>query len=264
MKAGRIGGSTIHEATHTSLENPSITIVMKICYPFLNSGKKTHWMDRGFRLEPIIRQLYIDKLCEEGHQELEWKSSGVWIPLEAPHLAATPDCFIRCKCHGMGLAEFKALKFPHPSDDFVPKKHMDQIQTQLFCVGPDAKYCDYVVYIGDDIGNGYVTINRVYPDVKLQENLVSDSENVFRKVILLELAGRLNSKKNITPSQPQVRPLGPSQKDNTSDLICHCQKPRQDPMIQCAGKNCHFQWYHLRCMQLAQSRKNWLCPLCKP
>ncbi|KAJ1520386.1 hypothetical protein ONE63_003521 [Megalurothrips usitatus] len=212
-------------------------------------------MERGLRHESMILDKYVEQQAES-HIDFEFRKSGFWIPLEAPHTGASPDQLVRCKCCGTGLAEFKSLK-NRPPPGHIPPKHMYQMQHQIFCLGK-VNYCDYVVYVGDDNGVGTLDVTRVYPDKDLQEKMIQDSEIFFQEVILLELLARY-----FTSLQPhKAQSLDSS--GSAVDLVCHCRKPRQDPMIKCVGKGCYFQFYHLRCVQLTQSRKNWLCSLCEP
>lgn len=254
LKAGRIGGSTIYDALHTPIENPAITHIMKICYPF-QPAFKSYWMKRGLKHEPLILRKYVERQVSNDHIDLQYRRSGFWIPLESPHIGASPDQLVRCKCCGPGLAEFKSLK-NRPSG--IDPKHMYQMQHQMFCIG-NVNYCDYVVYVGNDEGVGSLDVTRVYPDKDMQDKIVKDSEIFFREVILLELMARYFSSLQTYRAR---QPLDSS--DNAVDLVCYCRKPRQDPMIHCVGKNCYFEFYHLRCVQLTQSRKNWLCQLCAP
>ncbi|KAK3922033.1 Chromatin modification-related protein YNG2 [Frankliniella fusca] len=255
LRAGRITASVIYSVLHTDIENPSITVIKNICYPFSRTFV-SYWMKRGKALEHKIRNDYYNEM-NSVHEELQVKEAGLHIPLEIPCTGATPDGFVRCKCCGVGILEMKAPKEKYVNKDYIPPQHLYQIQWQLFCVGANvAKYCDYIVYHPEG-----TTVKRVYPDVKLQEEMFDGALKFFKKVILPELLGRYFS--TLSHLKDRNEDLEPD--DNLLDipLYCMCQKPWEEPMVKCAGVNCTFKYFHARCFNLKRVPKKWFCLQCR-
>ena len=243
FRAGRQNASKTYAICHTSLENPSITIIKEVCYPF-EPKVQTFWMRRGKDLESTTMKYYIAEMKRRGHINLKVYLSGYVISLETPWIGGSPDAVIICDCCGKGLVEGKALKTVNSDVDVVPPKFSYRIQTQLYCVGPMYSYCDYVVYHPDHVNK--VTIKRVVHDVVLQEEIVEKCSDFFTDVVLPELFAM----KSIS--------------DANSNLICYCGKSKADPIIRCKGENCMFVEFHVSCMNLTRTRKNWYRPQCDP
>ena len=247
MRAGLITASIMYALLPTDLDNPSITLIKKCCYPFDNLFM-SYWMKRGLRLEPRVRRLYLSKLSS-GNQDVRIMPCGFMLSLVAPWIGASPDIVVFCSCCGRGLAEIKCPKFVNDRVDYVRPEHLYQIQTQLFCIGPKYKYCDYIVYHPEKM-----TIKRVYPDKDLQDTIVDESKVVFLKLILPELLGRyFSALKNLTPTPTQ----------SNQRLVCYCQKRERPPMVPCVGVNCTFGEFHAPCVGVRYATANWLCPQCK-
>ena len=162
LRAGLITASNMLEALRTNLNDPSITLIKKCCYPFDNKFM-SYWMKRGLLLEGKVRKLYLTRQ-RNNHQDLRIILCGFIRSLEASWIGASPDFVVYCSCCGWGLGEIKCPKNVNPSPAYVCPKHMYQMQTQLFCIGSKHKYVDYIVFHPTA-----TTIERVYPDIELQE-----------------------------------------------------------------------------------------------
>ncbi|KAK3929123.1 Chromatin modification-related protein YNG2 [Frankliniella fusca] len=250
LRAGLVTASVMYSLLHTDLEDPSISLIKKCCYPF-DKGYMSFWMRRGLKLEPQVKKLYYLHL-QKSHQNVKAFNCGFMRPLEAPWLGASPDCVVYCSCCGWGLGEIKCPKYPNSRPGYIRPEHFYQIQTQLFCAGISKfKYCDYIVYHPDQ--KPVLNVNRVEPDTVLQDEIVDKSKDRFLKILLPELMGHyFSSLKQLSNDANQER------------LICYCQKRERHPMITCVGDNCTFQVFHAQCVGVRFQKANWLCPQCKP
>ncbi|KAJ1522463.1 hypothetical protein ONE63_001653 [Megalurothrips usitatus] len=249
LRAGLVTASVMYSLLHTDIEDPSITLIKRCCYPF-DKGYMSYWMKRGLQLEPTVKKLYTSHM-KENHQDVKLFKCGFMRPLEAPWIGASPDCVIYCSCCGWGLGEVKCPKFPNDRPEYIRPEHFYQMQTQLFCAGGSKfKYCDYIVYHPKQ--SPKLLVKRVFPDSEIQEQIVEGSKERFLRILLPELMGRYFS------SLKQM-----SNDSSLARLICYCQKRERPPVVTCVGRNCTFKVFHAHCVGVRYAKKNWKCPQCK-
>ena len=134
--------------------------------------------------------------------------SGLWINQKYLHLAASPDILVfgddknllsivEVKClnilrlHSVNdiingdcqSAEVKRQCFAVEDKKLVMKRtdlYFYRIQLQLLVT--DARFCDFVLYSA----NGPVSIERMYPDSKLQTRIVESTRSFWEKVFIPE------------------------------------------------------------------------------
>ena len=106
---GELTASKMKQACRSSLENPSQHLIKEICYPegFRLGSKSTCW---GCEHENSAREKYI--VCQNNgsnasHDEFTVASCGLVLNPEWPHLGASPDGVVCCKCCGNGVLEIK-------------------------------------------------------------------------------------------------------------------------------------------------------------
>jgi len=121
----------------------------------------------GLEKEESTRQQYKTYMTQNGHPNLKIEECGLFVSLENPWLAASPDGLVHDPdtAHPLGLVEIKnpysvrqlsiaeALKTPSfclelkkDEDTYKLKRKHDfyyQIQCQLYCT--DRKWCDFVL-----------------------------------------------------------------------------------------------------------------------
>ena len=174
MRSGRITASKMHSVCHTSVTNPSVSLLKTICAPQDNAFKAaaTEW---GNRTEASAKACYKAKLGKE-HIQFELKDCGLFLNPQYPALGASPDGIVTCLCCGEGCLEVKCpftLKEATSSfndlgwlksDDSgryvldMSHPHYYQIQCQLFVSGKS--YCDFVVFAP----HLPLAIQRIYPN----------------------------------------------------------------------------------------------------
>ena len=107
FRAGRITASKIKQVLTTDPGNPSISLIMALCYPGQHkiSTDATNW---GVRNEKVARKKFLDKLIEErSHANVEVSECGLYISEDYPFLAASPDGIVECDCCSPSLIEIK-------------------------------------------------------------------------------------------------------------------------------------------------------------
>jgi len=256
FRQGRITASNSKLVCQGNTSNPAKSTINKICY----GGQKFYSEDveRGKRLEKAASQKY--KLIEcKNHQNFVLEKCGLYLCKDKAFLADSPDGIISCDCcGGKGCLEIKCPREGNLNSCFdqngsLRKNHayFYQVQTQMYVC--DSQYCDFFVYRKKEH-----ILKRVLPDKSCHEEIVQKSQLYFLYVILPELVA-----KHFSLSRPPPAPSSVNS-ENTSTIICFCQTPRREPMVKCAGKNCTFEEFHCRCVDLAFApKKKWFCPQCR-
>lgn len=253
QRAGRITASNMRSALHTSIKDPSLSLIKKICYP-KDSNFFSDYTEHGKKYEKTARNHYIKKVTNE-HDQFFFQEAGFLIDHVHPFIGASPDGMISCKCHGMGLLEIKCptgeniesscgLQNGSLSNDH---DYFYQIQTQLLVW--KLKYCDFVVWKSE---KNFI-VKRIFADENLQQKIVDGATNFFKKVLLPELLARFYSSLKNTP-------LG--ELNFEPKLICSCQKPAAHPIIKCELEQCAVKYFHWECVGVKGKRKIWFCSQC--
>lgn len=104
-RAGRIGASKCHAASHTDPSQPSQSLIKAICYPniFRFSTAATK---HGYKHEALAIAAY-EKTMKETHANFVVTRCGTIINNKYPFLHATPDFLCECDCCGQGCGEVK-------------------------------------------------------------------------------------------------------------------------------------------------------------
>lgn len=157
-RAGRVTASVMKCVCSTSLSQPAISLLKRICYPENNnfSSAATEW---GRKHEGTAISAY-QKQAAQHHTNMTLRRVGVCLSTKYPHLAASPDAFVSCLCCGEGIVEVKCpysvaesgIEAALGSKGFCLETSTDglrlkrthgyfyQVQTQLAMCS--AKYCD--------------------------------------------------------------------------------------------------------------------------
>lgn len=105
LRTGRITASKFKSACHTDPANPSLSLIMAICHPEVSrfSTAATIW---GCHHEKVALEQYT-AISESHHKQLLVSKCGLFISLEHPFIAASPDSIVECLCCGRGICEVK-------------------------------------------------------------------------------------------------------------------------------------------------------------
>lgn len=162
FRAGRITASVFKAVTRTSLENPSMSLIKRICYPedckFSSSATRY-----GCNHEKDALEAYALKAMTE-HSNFQREETGLHLHAEKPFFGASPDAITECDCCGKGAVEIKCpycLRDGTTIKQYATKKgspvqiteagyKMDpnhqyfyQVQMQMYVL--DVKFCDFVI-----------------------------------------------------------------------------------------------------------------------
>ena len=103
MRSGRVSASTLKAVCCTNIATPALSVISSVCHLELKcfQTSATAW---GCKHEEEGRQAYIHQysLAHENHNV---KDCGLFIHLELPFLAATPDGVVSCTCCDEGVLE---------------------------------------------------------------------------------------------------------------------------------------------------------------
>ena len=141
-----------------------------------------------------------------------------------------------------------------------------QVQTQMFVCS--LLYCDFTVCTFHDTEGLYT--ERIYRDEGFWQQCWHKAQEFFNKCILPELVGKWFTRSHDT----QKVNAHPTLSDNedvesstctgtTLPTYCICGKPAEGKMIGCDNKECEYEWFHLKCLNLKRIPKgDWYCPDC--
>ena len=162
MRTGRITASVAHDVLHTNMENPSKSLILRICQESKLKTTKVPSLRWGIDHEKVALEEYKLLLSTE-HTHYEIKDCGLRLCLELPFIGASPDGIFMCTCHDYQyIIEIKCPYSMRDTDSledaiqctqfFIDKeKHLKnghryytQIQLQLFVFDMDK--CELVVW----------------------------------------------------------------------------------------------------------------------
>ena len=174
-RAGRVTASQFRAAAHTDLNQPSLSLIKRICY--LEAFKfKTQATAYGCEHEKAARESYAI-LAQEKHTNFHIRSSGLIVDTACPHLGATPDGWVECDCCGSGVLEIKCpyscresaiseraseMRFCLEKDERgkmtlkTAHEYYYQVQAQLYL--SHVNFADFVVWNKEEI-----FLQQIYP-----------------------------------------------------------------------------------------------------
>lgn len=218
FRAGRVTASNLKNACHTSLVNPSLSLIKSICYPEITSkfaNAATNW---GKDKESVALKTYMEYM-KSRHCDVEVSSSGFVIHIDYPHLGASPDGLISCSCcKGEGCIEIKcpysardcSVAEAAADKDFclsdvngelhlkADHSYYYQVQAQIFITKRD--YCDFVVWTLKDM-----TVERIFPDRTFWDKAVEKATLFFNVGILPELVAKhYTTSVSLLPSRQKI------------------------------------------------------------
>ena len=286
FRAGRITASVMKSVCHSDPEDPSQSLVKRICYPE-NYQFKTEATEWGSKHEIDAKKVYCTEMAEH-HQNFCFKTPGLILSTNHPHLGASPDGVSSCDCCGESIVEIKCpfnMKDKYIVDicnnksflcfenNKITLKHNHeyyyQVQTQLMVSGK--QFCDFVVWTQTDFHKERISKNEDFC-----RYILNASQKFFVTAVLPELVGKFYSRPESCQSsvdktkgercdqQTINESLKPIDKDR---VICICKTPYApsgDNVIQCSNPQCPYSWFHFKCIKMKKvPKRKWFCPACK-
>ena len=263
-RVGRITASTVRAVLHTSIGQPSPSLLKRICSTSYNSQATSPAIEWERRNESTARDEYILQQ-QISHPGFQCSPAGLVVHPSYPHLGASPDRWIECDCCGKGVLE---IKFPYkhrftavqdiddpdfclvgtPQELQLKTDHTYYYQVQQQMALCDVDYSDFVVWIR----NGGVTL-RVFRDKNFLEDIVPTLNSFYIKCVLPELLTRRIQDPIVDDGE-------------THEVYCYCQQGEDGrEMIGCDNTKCKYQWFHFDCVGLSKKPrgKYWYCPDCR-
>ena len=115
-RTGRITASVFGKVAKARLNPPPFSLVKRLVNRNTNACTRISSVPQiqwGNVHESVARDAYL-LLAKTKHECLEYTSSGLHVKPSWPHLGASPDGLISCKCCGNGLIEIKYLSACRP------------------------------------------------------------------------------------------------------------------------------------------------------
>ena len=245
QRAGRVTASNMYDVCKASTQQPSASLIKRICYPdaFSFTSLATEW---GRTHEKAARALYCNVAGKE-HEKFSLANSGLVISRTYPYIGASPDGLVSCSCCGHGVVEIKC-PFSHRGQSVVSAAtddkfclHVDdqgklelkrghryyyQVQAQMFIC--DVEYCDFVVCtFSGDAGDG-IFVERVLRDDSLWQASLNRVHEFFKKCVLPELLGKWwtsSSARLSQQSQSSVSPVVAEDASSSSSVVVEVSVP---------------------------------------
>lgn len=294
MREGRITSSNFYQVytkVSSLLRNPDCDVNTLLSYimgyKHINPNIKS--IKHGLETEPIAKKCYIEDYHKLGHTDISVSDCGLFVDIESPYLAASPDVLISCSCCGIGMAEIKCPLIPKCStcnsfckcilpnclyivDDNIHLKknhsYFAQIQGQLAIT--KRKWCDLYVYTCNGSFTERLLFDAAYYQGILSHNKYFFLTYVIKEILYRDLQKSVDGKSilsNVPLNQNDSKPgsvfFCPICKKQIKELSSACYSYR-DNSIECEG--CSL-WFHFCCVKLTKAKANkietWKCAMCK-
>ena len=211
----------------------------------------------------------------------------MFIDVEQPFVAASPDGIVSCTCCGKGTVEVKCpfrVKEGLPEDEkenscscltwqdgkwTLAKDHAYyyQVQTQMGVC--KLAYCDFIVWTEKEM-----LVERINADASFFEATLDKAKQLFVYGILPEVIGKWYTRKPVEDQHgivaPHVTTTSSSCTSTTDDQEdyeaswCYCNQPPFGTMIKCDNEKCSIEWFHCDCLRIRHPPKGkWYCPACR-
>ena len=240
-----------------------------VCYPESTkfSSRATTW---GCEHEKKALEEYQIQAAAQ-HQEVDISESGLVVHPSFPHLGASPDGLVSCKCCGKGVFEIKcpyscrdstlgpALQSPkfclgdnESGAPFLKPDHSYHYQVQLQMLLCQRVYSDFVIYTAKELA-----VVRVLPDADFISSAVAQVTTFYKLAVLPELVGKYFSK-----TFPE--PLDDTAVSGTQHHPCCDAECPESDCITCANSSCPVKVFHLSCLRMKSlPKRKWFCHECK-
>ena len=271
QRAGRITASKLRQVLHTDVSQPSLSLVLSICYPQSYKAMSSA-CQYGCEHEVVAREKYIE-LYSSIHEKFFVINSGLILHPSYPFLGATPDGIVNCSCCGPGVLEIKcpfrckessfedaasqkSFCLEEENGDLMLKvEHAYYYQVQLQMKICHVEYADFVLWREEDM-----FVQRIAIDKEFIDDAINKTVPFIKLAILPELVGRWFTKQKTPDDQ------APLQSDQAQDSWCYCKKSEDyGPMIGCDNDQCPIEWFHFSCLKMSPSeapKGKWYCPEC--
>ena len=215
-RKGRLTASVMHDILshvhNAEIKGVTTSVVDKVMGK--NKAFCSKATDHGNMNEPVARKSFSKKI-RKLHQNFTVAETGLWVAMQNPIIAASPDGLVNCACCGTGVVEIKcpytdsllsvfdyALKGTSQSqaqhktvvivedgECVINKKHKyyTQMQVQMLCC--NVSYCYLVIATQAESDN--LRYFKVEKDQLFCAGIVRKAKVFYKKVIFEELLEQL-------------------------------------------------------------------------
>ena len=251
-------------------------------------------MSWGKTKEHVARKQYIAHHRRRKHTGVTCTETGLWVSLECPYIAASPDGIVECKQCGVGLLELKnPYSHRHLSiEEYAQTKgaclvkengtiqlkrqhcYYAQVQVQMWASGHT--WCDFAVRTVSKTNNFFV--ERIHLDMLYINSILPDIKIFFTEGIIPELSTRkvetlVRERAVQKTMEKMLSQIENAQEKSQTDYPCgicgeECSTDGDECSIAC--DNCD-RWFHYSCEGihgnetfLKKRKLHWTCSGCKP
>ena len=212
-RTGRITASKFAAVSRANLVNPPMSLVKQILNTTSFDSSRVPALHWGITNEPRACNAYLEKSSNE-HDGLSFEPAGLFINTTFPHLGASPDGLVSCRCCGNGLIEIKCpykhrdkhptavidnsfcLQPCHNGDIILSRSHPYYIQIQGQLAVCKREYCDFVCWTS--VG---MHVERITRDQTCFDGIKPTLDILFfRDILLPQLKGTDTQQKNLKPT----------------------------------------------------------------
>lgn len=266
-RIGRITASKF-AAVQKARSPPPMSLIKQIMGETSFDSSKVPALNWGITNEPNACKDYIEKANRE-HEGFSFQPAGLFINKIMPHLGASPDGLVSCRCCGDGLIEIKC-PFKHryknpvivtdkqfclqPSSSGemrLSQKHnyYTQIQGQLAICNKD--YSDFICWTPHGMH-----VERIIRDSAYFDSVRPSLDKFFMNVLLPRLL-RGNTTGHCENDSSAANTTDAT---HTTKKFCWCEEEEYGKMVACDNKSCTREWFHFECVGLSRKpRGNWYC-----
>ena len=216
QRAGRITASKLRQVLHTDVSQPSLSLVLSICYPQSYKAMSSA-CQYGCEHEVVAREKYIE-LYSSIHEKFFVINSGLILHPSYPFLGATPDGIVNCSCCGPGVLEIKcpfrckessfedaasqkSFCLEEENGDLMLKvEHAYYYQVQLQMKICHVEYADFVLWREEDM-----FVQRIAIDKEFIDDAINKTVPFIKLAILPELVGRWFTKQKTPDDQAPLQ-----------------------------------------------------------
>ena len=107
-----------------------------------------------------------------------------------------------------------------------------------------------------------IHVERIELDLLFLDEKVSKAKTLFQTNILPELLGQWFSHASEDAVPSTSRSTSQTHVALDDPKYCYCQEGEYGEMVECDISDCHYQWFHLDCLNLIKPPKGniWYCP----
>ena len=254
LRVGRITASIAHNVLHTNMENPSASLLLKMCTP----GKRinTPAISWGRDNEGKAVQALLMELAKV-HKNVSICKTGLRLHPKYNFIGASADGVGKCDCHGKFLVEIKrpfkhrerlniydCLKdstFCIADDLHLKEAHPYMAQVQLQMNVHEIKQVIFTIWTPQFCFYSTVQYDETF-DSCIDKLAMFHTRHVAKELVTRKL--EMDFAKRTSAFQKDEREL---EDDRMKELFCACQQHELpgDEMIGCDNPLCKYKWFHL-------------------